>query len=182
MARIEPTTIDNAPESTKETLAGIKSKLGMVPNLLATLGKSPAALHSYTKGKEALASGTLGDKVGESLALAIANFSQCGYCVSAHDAIGKNVGLSDEERELNRNGQSGDPKVQAAIDLARSVVANRGFISDEDFKAASGKLNEAEILEVIAITSFNLFTNYINHAIETKIDFPEVQLVESVAV
>ena len=182
MARIQPVSIENAPESTKGTLEGIKSKLGMVPNLLATLGKSPAALNSYVMGKEALASGSLGDKVGESLALAIANFSQCGYCVSAHEAIGKMVGLSDEERDLNRNGQSGDPKTQAAIDLARNVVQNRGFISDDAFESAKGHLSESEILEVIAITSFNLFTNYMNHALETKIDFPEVELVESVAV
>lgn len=182
MARIQPVSTENAPESTKATLEGIKSKLGMVPNLLGTLGKSPAALNSYVMGKEALASGSLGDKVGESLALAIANFSKCGYCVSAHDAIGKMVGLSEEERDLNRNGQSGDPKTQAAIDLARNVVQNRGFISDDVFESAKGHLSESEILEVIAITSFNLFTNYMNHALETKIDFPEVELVESAAV
>lgn len=182
MPRIEPTTIDNAPATTKATLEAIKGKLGMVPNLIATLGKSPAALNAYVKGKEALASGTLGDQIGESLALAIANFSQCGYCVSAHNAIGKMVGLSEEERELNRKGQSGNPKVQSAIDLARSVVQDRGFISDEAFESAKGQLNESEILEVIAITSFNLFTNYMNHALETKVDFPQVELHESVAV
>jgi uncharacterized peroxidase-related enzyme len=182
MPRIEPTTIEQAPESAKSTLEGMHKKLGMVPNLLATLGKSPAALHSYVKQKEALASGSLGDQVGESLALAIANFSRCGYCAAAHNAIGKMVGLSDEERELNRNGRSGDPKTQAAIDLARSVVENRGFIGDDAFDAAKGTLSESEILEVIAVTTFNLFTNYMNHALETEIDFPEVELVESAAV
>ena len=182
MPRIEPTSIENAPESTKPTLQAIKDKLGMVPNLLSTLGKSPAALNSYVMQKEALASGTLGDKVGESLALAIANFSGCGYCASAHNAIGKMVGLSDEERELNRKGQSSDPKTQAAINLARAVVEGRGFISDEVFASAKGQLSEEEILEVITITTFNLFTNYMNHAIETVTDFPAVELHQELAV
>lgn len=182
MARIEPTTIENAPESTKGTLEGIKAQLGKVPNLLGTLGKSPAALNSYVKQKEALSTGVLGDQVGESLALAIANFSQCGYCVSAHNVIGKMVGLSEEERELNRNGKSNDPKTQAAIDFARAVVGGRGFISDNDFAKAHEHLSESEVLEVIAITTFNLFTNYMNHAIETENDFPEVELVASAAV
>lgn len=182
MARIEPTSIENAPESTKGTLEAINSKLGRVPNLLATLGKSPAALNSYVMQKDALATGSLGDQVGESLALAIANFSKCGYCVSAHDAIGKMVGLSDEERELNRNGKSSDPKTQAAIDLARDIVSGRGFISDVTFENAREHLSESEVLEVITITTFNLFTNYMNHAIETENDFPEVELVASAAV
>lgn len=182
MARIAPTTIEHAPESTKSTLEGIQGKLGMVPNLLATLGKSPAALNSYVKQKEALASGTLGDQFGESLAIAIANFSQCGYCASAHNAIGKMVGLSEAERELNRNGKSGDPKTQVAIDLARAIVENRGFVGDEALEQARAELNEEEILEVVTITVFNLFTNYMNHVIETENDFPKAELVASAAV
>ncbi|HCT45835.1 MAG: peroxidase [Phycisphaerae bacterium] len=182
MPRIEPTSIEQAPESTKATLEHMKQQLGMVPNLLGTLGKSPAALNSYVKQKEALATGTLGDKFGESLALAIANFSKCGYCAAAHNAIGKMVGLSDEERELNRKGQSGDPKTQSAIDLAKAIVENRGFIGDEALEAAHTQLSEEEILEVVAITTFNLFTNYMNHVIETENDFPEVELVASAAV
>lgn len=182
MARIAPTTIENAPESTKATLQGIKGKLGMVPNLLATLGQSPAALNSYMKQKEALATGTLGDKFGESLAIAIANFSKCGYCASAHNAIGKMVGVSEEERELNRNGRSSDPKTQVAIDLARAIVENRGFVGDDALEAARTELSEPEILEVVTITVFNLFTNYMNHVIETENDFPAVELVASAAV
>lgn len=182
MARIEPTTIADAPASTKGTLEAINGKLGRVPNLLATLGKSPAAINSYVKQGEAIGTGTLGPKVAESLALAIANFSKCGYCASAHNAIGKMVGVSDEEREFNRNGKSSDPKTQAAINLARAIVGGRGFISDEVFTVSREHLNESEILEVITITTFNLFTNYMNHAIETENDFPEVELVASAAV
>ena len=182
MARIEPTTIDQAPQTTKGTLEALNSKLGMVPNLLATMGKSPAALNSYVQQKGAIESGSLGAKFGESLAIAIANFSQCGYCLAAHNAIGQMVGLSEDERELNRNGKSGDPKTQAAIDFARAIVAHRGHIGQSDFDAARSQLSEEEVLEVITITMFNLFTNYTNHILETVIDFPEVELRESVAV
>ena len=182
MARVEPITIDHAPQSTKGTLEALHAKLGMVPNLLATMGKSPAALNSYVQQKGAIETGSLGAKFGESLAIAIANFSKCGYCLAAHNAIGKMVGLSEEERELNRNGKSGDPKTQAAIDFARAIVEHRGHIAPEDFDAAREHMSESEVLEVITITTFNLFTNYMNHILETTIDFPEVELSESVAV
>ncbi len=182
MARIEPISIEHAPESTKGTLADLNSTLGMVPNLLGTMGKSPAALNSYMQQKSALDTGSLGPKFGESLAIAFANFSRCGYCLAAHNAIGKMVGLSDEERELNRNGSSGDPKTQAAIDFARAIVEHRGHIAHEDFVTAREHLSEEEVLEVVTITTFNLFTNYMNNILETTIDFPETELCESGAV
>ena len=179
MPRIEPTTIENAPQSTKSTLEQIKQNLGMVPNIVGTLAKSPAALNGYLKLKEAMGTGTLGEKFGESIAIAVAKKSQCDYCTAAHNAMGKKAGVEDDERELNRNGKSNDPKVQAGIDLALAIVEDRGFISDDAFESAKSKLNEEEILEVAAITVFNLYTNYMNHIIETKVDFPEVQTTAS---
>jgi uncharacterized peroxidase-related enzyme len=176
MARIQPLTLDQAPESTKPTLEKINGALGRVPNLLSTLGHSPAAMSFYTNGKEALGSGSLGQAFGEQLALAIATRSECGYCTAAHNAIGKMAGLSDEERSANIGGKSGDPKVQGAIDFANAIVDGRGFVTDAafgDVKAAG--FSDEEILEILAITMFNLFTNYANHMIETEIDFPKVE-------
>ncbi len=183
MPRIAPTTIEKAHPASREMLEHIKSAVGRVPNLLGTLAHSPAAIHSYVKQKEALKAGSLGDRVGESIAIAMASFTKCGYCASAHNAIGKMVGLSDEERELNRKGESSDPKTQAAINLARSIVETRGYANDEAFEAAkSAGLSESDILEVLAITMFNLYTNYANHFLETENDFPHVELDEAVAV
>lgn len=176
MARIQPISVDQAPESTKPTLEGIEKSLGMVPNLLGTLGRSPAALSFYTQGKDALGKGTLGQAFGEQLALAIANTSNCGYCAAAHNAIGKMAGLSDDERASNLRGQSNDTKVQAAIDFAKQIVERRGFVDDADFDAVkSAGFSDEEVLEILAITMFNLFTNYANHMIETEIDFPKVE-------
>lgn len=183
MPRIQPTTIENAPEGNRPTLEGIQSGLGRVPNLLATFGHSTAALNSYIKQKEALKTGSLGEQFGESIAIAMATFTRCGYCASAHNAIGKMAGISDGERELNRKGVASDPKVQAGIDLARSIVETRGWSNDEAFAAAKeGGLSEGEILEVLAITMFNLYTNYANHFLETENDFPVVELDEAFAV
>ena len=68
---------------------------------------------------------------------------------------------------------------QPGIDLALAIVDDRGFISDDAFEAAKSKLSEEEILEIVAVTIFNLYTNYINHVVETTVDFPEVQATAS---
>ena len=183
MPRIHPVQIEHAPESSKPVLESIKASLGKVPNLLATFGHSPAALHSYVKQKEALKAGSLGDAYGESIAIAMASFTGCEYCASAHNAIGKMAGLSDDERALNRKGVASDPKVQAGINLAKSIVESRGWSNDEAFEAAKeAGLSDGEILEVLAMTMFNLYTNYANHFLGTEIDFPAVELDEALAV
>lgn len=180
MPRITPVTIETAPESTKGQLEAINGKLGKVPNLLGTLGRSPAALSTYLNLGDALGKGTLGAKVHEQLAVAIANESRCGYCASAHTVIGKMNGVDGDELAKNLRGEASDPKVQAAINFALAIVEKRGWVEDSDVSAArDGGLNDAELLEVLSVTITNLFTNYANHIIGTENDFPKVELVEA---
>jgi len=183
MPRIAPTTIENAPADARPILENIEKGLGRVPNLLATLGVSTAAMKSYIGQKEAIAKGTLGAKFGESIAIAMASFSKCQYCASAHEVIAQKQGVADEERKLNRKGESGDPKTQAAINLARSIVETRGWSNDEMIdQARQAGLSDSDILEVFTITMFNLFTNYANNLFETENDFPSIEIDEAVAV
>lgn len=54
MTQIAPLTIDTADAATAATLKAVKAKLGMVPNLLATLAHAPAALNGYLGLSETL--------------------------------------------------------------------------------------------------------------------------------
>lgn len=180
MPRIAPVSIESAPESTKPLLEGINKKLGKVPNLLGTLGVSPAALNTYLNLGDALSKGSLGAPFHEQLAVAIANHSKCGYCASAHTVIGKMNGVDGDELAKNLHGEASDPKVQAAINLAYAIIDSRGFVSDSDVSAArDGGLSDEELLEVLSVTITNLFTNYANHMLQTENDFPKVELVET---
>jgi len=181
MPRIEPLTIENAPEASKPVLEDIQKNLGKVPNLLGTLAHSPAALHTYVNLKDALSKGALGDKVGESLALAIARKAECGYCTSAHFAIGGMVGVDEAERRLNLEGKSGDPKTQSLIDFALAIVEKRGWVDDADIqRVRDAGFGDDAVLEVLSIVILNTFTNYANHIASTAVDFPSVE-AESVS-
>lgn len=176
MPRIHPVAKDSAPAASQPMLEGIQKKLGKVPNLLGTLAVSPAGLATYMKLGEALGQGTLGDKVREQLAVAIAQESGCEYCASAHTAIGKMVGVPADELTKNLTGKASDPKVQGAIDFSLAIVESRGWVSDAQFSAAKkAGLSDAELIEVLAITVTNLFTNYANHLLQTVNDFPKVE-------
>ena len=59
MTQIAPLTIDTADAATAATLKAVKAKLGVVPNLLATLAHAPAALNGYLGLSETLGTGRL---------------------------------------------------------------------------------------------------------------------------
>lgn len=175
MPRIQPVTADQAPQASKPMLEAVQKKLGRVPNLLGTLAVSPAGLATYVKLNEALEQGSFDPKLRERIAVAVGAASGCEYCVSAHTAIGKAAGLPEDELARNLEGKSSDPKAQAAIDLARAIVETRGRVDDQAVQdARDAGLSDADVVETLAITMTNLFTNYANHLFETVNDFPKV--------
>lgn len=175
MPRIHPVDQTSATGKTAELLQAVEKKMGKVPNLLATFANSPAVLQAYLNLSGALAGGSLSGKIREQIALAVGETNQCGYCLAAHSALGKQAGLSDDEVMASRRGQAGDPKANAAITLARRIVDERGWVKDEDLEAArQGGLTDGEMSEVVANVALNIFTNYFNHVAGTEVDFPHV--------
>ena len=155
---------------------GVQAKLGAIPNLLRTIGNSPAALEGYLKLSGALAGGELSAAEREQVALAVAESNLCGYCLRAHSFLGAKAGLSAGDIASARAASAADAKTDAVLKFARSVVVNRGETSDSDLRAArAAGLSDADLIETIANVSLNILTNYVNHVARTTIDFPEVE-------
>ena len=177
MTVIQPIALNQAGPDTAPTLAAIKAKLGVLPNMMLTLANAPAALNAYVALSGAVAGGKLSAAQRESIAITIAQTNSCGYCLSAHTLIGKGAGLSESDIRAARDAQSTNEKTQALLQLSQRIVETRGHLDAADiaaFRNAGG--SDAEILEVIANVALNTYTNYVNHIAGTKIDFPEVSL------
>lgn len=151
----------------------LKGKVGMVPNLYAATANSPKALNSLLTLGENLAGGEFSAKEIEAIALSAGEANSCGYCLSAHTAIGKMNGFSEEETVQLRTGEIADDKLNALSKLVRNIVITRGKPSqifiDKFFNVG---YNKAALAEVIGHVALNTFTNYINHIADTPIDFP----------
>src|SRR5690242_4778064 len=91
MVRLKALNPDDASGKTKEMFNAIQGKLGMVPNMMRTMGNSPAVLEAYLNFSGALGHGSLGAKTGELIALAVAERNSCDYCLSAHSFIGEKL-------------------------------------------------------------------------------------------
>ncbi len=176
MSRIPQMNPESATGKAKELLDAVKSKLGLVPNMTRAMANSPAVLDGYLSLSGALSKGKLSAKVREQIALAVGEANGCDYCLAAHSAIGKMVGLTSEQILDSRRGTAVDPKAEAVMKFARRVVDERGRVSDVDLVTArAAGLDDAALAEVVANVALNLFTNYFNHVAETDIDFPKVE-------
>lgn len=179
LAALDPT---EATGKVKDLLDGVQATLGVTPNLMRTMANSPAALEAYLGFNTALARGRLGAKLREQIALAVAEANGCEYCLSAHSAIGKKVGLLEGDLLTSRQWMSPDPKVDAALKFAQAIVSRRGQVTDEDLRRVrNAGYGDAEIAEIIAHVALNVFTNYFNLVAETTVDFPRVEFGSQVA-
>jgi uncharacterized peroxidase-related enzyme len=177
MSRISIPTVDNSAEASKPLLGAVQKQLGMVPNLMKLVGHSPAALEGYLSLNGALGKGKLSVQLRERIALTIAEYNGCDYCLSAHEYLGRNVAkLSSAELRAARDGHSEDASTEAALQFALRVAQLRGRVSDADVATLRlAGFDEASVIEIVANVAVNVLTNYINNVALTDIDFPVVQ-------
>jgi alkylhydroperoxidase family enzyme len=165
MSRIATPDIADTPAASQPLLEGVKKQLGVVPNLFRVIGNSPAALQGHLDLHGALSKGTLSAATRERIAIA-----------SAHTYIGKNLlRLDDAELAANRDGASNDPKADAAVRFAATVVRKRGRVNDNDIHAVKlAGYDDAAVVEIVQNVALNIWTNYLNEVAQTDIDFPVV--------
>jgi len=177
MSRIAvPATIDDAPASSRPLLEDVEQQLGVVPNLFRLVAHSPAALEGYLALIQSLGRGALPAATRERIALAVAEFNGCSYCLSAHTYLGRHrAKLDDAEIAANRRGTSRDPSADAAVRFAVAVLRQRGHVSEDDLAAVrAAEYDDGQVVEIVMHVALNVWTNYLNEVARTEIDFPLV--------
>lgn len=173
MARIQSVTEEKASGDVKAIYATIKQKMGKIPNIFLNMGNSAAVLKAYFSLSDIVETTSLDPKLREKIALIVAESNHCNYCLSAHTAIAKGKGISEEDILQARKADSLDAKTHAILAFTKLVVDNRGNVAEKDVNAlkAAG-VTDAELVEIILVININMFTNYFNHITDPKIDFP----------
>lgn len=184
MPRLKALDPETTTGKSRDLFDAVQSKLGMVPNMMRTMGNSPAVLNGYLALSGALAEASLGGKLGELIALTVANANSCDYCNAAHSFIGeKLVHIDSKSIADGREGKSTDKRIQAALNFSRILLDKKGLVSDADVTAVKDAgYDDAGIAEIITHVGLNVITNYFNNAAQVTVDFPEVELIEVVAI
>lgn len=175
MSRIPAFDPAAAQGKTKDLLDAVNKALGVVPNMFRVAAQSPAALEGLVDFNAAVQRGKLGPKIREQIALSAAETNGCDYCLSVHSVLGKHAGLSDADMAEARVGRAADPKTQTALRFAAKLSDRRGQVGDADFaEIRKAGFSDGDIVEIIAAAVLNIFTNTLNIAAATDIDFPPV--------
>lgn len=178
MSRIPYVRSDEAQGKAKEILEQIKAQRGKVPNIFKAMANSPAATEAYLNFSQTLSKGVLDPKLKEQIALSVAEENKCDYCLAAHSVIASKAGLSADEITASRRSSASNPKSDAGLKFAQTVIRKKGHISDEEFqKVKSAGFSDAAIVEMIMVICQNIITNYFNHIADPEIDFPKANPV-----
>jgi uncharacterized peroxidase-related enzyme len=165
-----------ATSELKRSFKNGEPKLDEAPRFLQLMANSPASLRAYIRADAALVRGQLTPRQRAQVALAVAEINGSSYSLSAHYDAGKSLGLTHQEMQLARNATAADPKAETMLRFTRSVVLQRGEVSDEDFQALrKAGFSDAQIVEIVANIALNIFSNYFNSVAKTEVDFPLLQ-------
>jgi len=160
----------------------LEKAVGFVPNLYATYAYSENALSNYLTLSNAKTS--LSAKQKEVVNLAVSEVNNCIYCLSAHTAIGKMNGFTDEQiLELRAGEASFDNKLDALARLAKNMTENRGATDAavvENF-LTSGWTKE-NLVDTIVLVGDKTISNYLHKTTDVPVDFPVAQPLETVEV
>ncbi|AWA30842.1 peroxidase [Flavobacterium magnum] len=176
MTRIKALDPEQASGKTKELFHAVQAKLGVVPNMMRTMGNAPALLEGYLNLSSSLGKGKLGGRTGELLALAVSQSNSCSYCLSAHTFIGNQLLKVDSDvLSLARSGESADAKTHAILTFAKALVSKGGLVNDDDVNNAKASgITDEELAEIVGHVALNILTNYFNNTADTEIDFPVI--------
>ena len=176
MPRIAIPKREDVPAESKPILDNVDKMLGFVPNTQRLMSISPNVLSGWASLMGSLAK-TLDVRTRDGIALAVSEADGCDYCLAAHSFIAGNMAkVPADEIALNREGRSSDPKRQAAVAFAKALIETHGKVSDAQFAAVKNAgWTDANVVEMIALTAQFLLTNFMNNAVQTPIDFPEVR-------
>ncbi|HJY13016.1 MAG TPA: peroxidase-related enzyme [Flavobacterium sp.] len=180
MTRLTALNPEEVTGKTKDLFNAVQAKLGVVPNMMRTMGNSPAVLEGYLNLSGALSHGKLSARTGELIALAVSESNSCDYCVAAHTFIGGKLLKTDEQvLQAARTGNSADAKTEAILQFAKTLISKGGLVNNEDVDTLkTAGVSDAELAETVAHVALNVLTNYFNNTANTEIDFPTVPSLE----
>lgn len=182
MAKLDVLTRDEARPEVKGIFDVLKSKVGMVPNLYAFIGHSATALPAYLAFDEALGKGVFTAKERQAIFLVVSQVNQCHYCQSAHTALGKMNGFTEEETIKLRTATIEDKRLKAITSLAAEITQSHGKPSEkvlQNFLDAG--FDKGALVELVANIGYKTVANYIHNIAQFPIDFPVAKELEAVA-
>lgn len=143
-----------------------------VPNVLAAMAESPAALQGYESLARAMANTTFTPTERHVVWFTINLEHGCHYCMSAHTPHAIKEDIAENVIATARSGGTyADPKLEALRVFTLDMVRERGWLPQEQVDAfLSAGFTRENVFEVIMAIAHKVMTNYTNHLVEPPLD------------
>ncbi|ROQ27645.1 carboxymuconolactone decarboxylase family protein [Gallaecimonas pentaromativorans] len=165
-------TLDNAPEQSKALLQKSISAFGRLPSLHAVMAEAPGLLEGYQQLHQLFLNSSFDNDEKTVVWQTINVENNCHYCVPAHTAIAKAMGVSDEiSNALRDETPLPTAKLEALRTFALAMMRQRGFVEDEKVQAfLDAGFTQRQVLEVVLGLAQKVMSNYTNHLAKTPMD------------
>lgn len=159
-------------DQAQEIRDAVAEKWGFVPNLVEQLVVSPETARLYLEGSEIIAGGLLNEEEQNAVKLAVSAANSCGYCRSAHRALGRRAGTStDDLQRIDGGDLPSDERLAPLVRATRLVMDKRGWLDEADLKALEAEgVDRRRLYEIISIVALKTVSNYVNHIAHTAVD------------
>jgi uncharacterized peroxidase-related enzyme len=161
--RIQPIDREHAQGKARELLDQLAVGGSEPGPMVRGMANAPALLRGYLELNRAMKRSHLDRRITERISLAVQEWLGCGYCVVAHSDAARQLGLSETDIELARQGTATDPKIAAIVAFGQQVSAAPAEVTDEQL----GELRELgysdeQISEVVGLVALNVLTGAFN--------------------
>ena len=170
MPHISPVSQDEASQEVKDVYADFARRMlfALPPNFIKTQGHSATvARATWDLVRGVLVSGQIPRWIKEMMFVAISKERNCHYCVAAHLACCRMLGVHpDHLAALVRDIRSSkDLKLRDMILFAVKCATDSQSLTGADYKQLRDHgLKESEIVEVVAMSALAVYANIIADA------------------
>jgi AhpD family alkylhydroperoxidase len=163
------------PPEARDLLGEARAGTEDVSNMLRTMASSPTVMRAYLVWSGSAGEYALSDRLRHQIGLAVSEANCSRYCLSRHAAHAGLAGLTAADIDAARRADMADLRDTAALRFARCVAVYRGDVTDAEVEEVRrAGWTDAQIVEIIALVSMIVFTNYLTSVAQTEIDFPVV--------
>lgn len=169
VARLRTREESELAAETLAALAPVRAE-GAIPAVYREFAASEPALRAYLGMEAAVREGSLAPREIEAVKLLVSVRLGCAFCSTVHAAKGRRAGLDGDAQAAIRAGERlGEPRLDALLGLARTLLERPGPLSDDDIDAArEAGLDDANLVDLTLAMATIFFTNVTNHVNDTR--------------
>lgn len=145
---------------------------GYIPNFHKVMANSPAAIAAFEKMRAALQKTKLRAVEREIVAIEVSRRTDCEYCFAAHTKFARLHKVSNADIQAAVAGTPmADPRLALVQRATQRLWDARGRLSDQELdEFRRHGLSDAELLEIIAVIGWYVWSTLTNNLAHTEVD------------